>query len=60
MKTSLCDNQHRVNLAKLEEYAPRTGLPREEYFDHLQDPDPDWLKRSRVLQVTKIFLARQR
>ncbi|MCZ6774505.1 MAG: hypothetical protein O7G83_21320 [Proteobacteria bacterium] len=49
IKTSLCDNQHRVNLAKLEEYAPRTGLPREEYFDHLQDPDPDWLKRIRVL-----------
>ena len=27
----------------------RTGLPREEYFDHSQEPDPNWLKTIRVL-----------
>ena len=27
----------------------RTGLPRDEYFDHLQEPDPAWLKSIRVL-----------
>ena len=51
MKTSLCDNQHLVNLEKLEEYPKRTGLPREEYFDHIQDPDPEWLKKIHVLFV---------
>jgi hypothetical protein len=49
MKTSLCDNQHLANLAKLEEYPKRTGLPREEYFSHLEDPDPEWLRKVRVL-----------
>lgn len=49
MKSSLCDNQHMVNLPELEEYPKRTGLPREEYFDHLQDPDPKWLKSISVL-----------
>ena len=49
MKTSLCDNQHNAALGILEEYPKRTGLPREEYFDHLQEPDPEWLKRIRVL-----------
>lgn len=49
MKTSLCDNQHNAAVGILEEYPKRTGLPREEYFDHLQDPDPDWLKAIRVL-----------
>jgi pimeloyl-ACP methyl ester carboxylesterase len=49
MKTSLCDNQHNAAVGILEEYSKRTGLPREEYFDHLQDPDPTWLKTIRVL-----------
>ncbi len=49
MKTSLCDNQHRGAVGILEQYPKRTGLPREEYFDHLQEPNPDWLKEIRVL-----------
>jgi len=51
MKTSLCDNQHNAAVGILEEYPKRTGLPREEYFDHLQEPDPEWLKTIRVLLV---------
>ena len=51
MKTSLCDNQHMGNLEMLEQYVQRTGLPREEYFDHLVDPDPAWLKKASVLLV---------
>ena len=51
MKTSLCDNQHNGAVGILEEYPKRTGLPREEYFDHLQEPDPNWLKTIRVLLV---------
>jgi pimeloyl-ACP methyl ester carboxylesterase len=51
MKTSLCDNQHNAAVGILEEYPKRTGLPRDEYFDHLQDPDPNWLKTIRVLLV---------
>jgi len=49
MKTSLCDNQHNAAVGILEEYSKRTGLPREEYFDHLQEPDPNWLKGIKVL-----------
>jgi pimeloyl-ACP methyl ester carboxylesterase len=49
MKTSLCDNQHNAALGILEEYPRRTGLPREEYFDHLQEPDSNWLKTIKVL-----------
>jgi pimeloyl-ACP methyl ester carboxylesterase len=49
MKTSLCDNQHNAALGILEEYPKRTGLPRDEYFDHLQEPNPDWLKTIKVL-----------
>lgn len=49
MKTSLCDNQHNAAVGILEEYVKRTGLPREEYFDHMHTPDPDWLKKIRVL-----------
>jgi pimeloyl-ACP methyl ester carboxylesterase len=49
MKTSLCDNQHNAALEILEEYPKRTGLPREEYFDHLQEPDGNWLKSIKVL-----------
>jgi hypothetical protein len=51
MKTSLCDNQHLVNKEILEEYPKRTGLPRDEYFDHLQEPRADWLKKISVLFV---------
>jgi len=49
MKNSLCDNQHNAAVGILEEYPRRTGLPREEYFDHLQEPDPNWLKTIKVL-----------
>jgi pimeloyl-ACP methyl ester carboxylesterase len=49
MKTSLCDNQHDGNVKVLKEYAKRTGLPEREYFDHLRDPDPEWLGRTSVL-----------
>ncbi len=51
MKISLCDNQHNAAVEILEEYPKRTGLPREEYFDHLQEPDSNWLKTIRVLLV---------
>lgn len=51
MKTSLCDNQHNGAVGILEDYVKRTGLPREEYFDHLDDPDPGWLKTIRALLV---------
>ncbi|MFM1813392.1 MAG: hypothetical protein RLZ98_87 [Pseudomonadota bacterium] len=49
MKTGLCDNQHMVAPEALEEYPGKTGLPREEFFDHLQDPNPAWLKKAAVL-----------
>jgi pimeloyl-ACP methyl ester carboxylesterase len=49
MKTSLCDNQHNAAVGILDEYVKRTNLPREEYFDHLQEPDPAWLKTISVL-----------
>jgi pimeloyl-ACP methyl ester carboxylesterase len=49
MKTSLCDNQHNAALGILEEYPKRTGLPREEYFDHLQEPASAWLRSIKVL-----------
>ena len=49
MKTGLCDNQHMVVPELLEQYPAKTGLPREEYFDHIDDPDPDWLKSIAVL-----------
>lgn len=49
MKTSLCDNQHNAAVGILEDYPKRTGLPREEYFDHLAEPDPKWLRAIRVL-----------
>jgi hypothetical protein len=51
MKTSLCDNQHMGNTEVLGDYVARTGLPQEEYFDHMQDPDPAWLKKIAVLLV---------
>lgn len=51
IKTSLCDNQHNAAVGILEEYPKRTGLSREEYFDHLQEPDPKWLKTIRVLLI---------
>ena len=49
MKTSLCDNQHMGNIEILGDYVARTGLPKDEYFDHMQDPDPAWLKKIAVL-----------
>ena len=49
MKTGLCDNQHMVVPEMLEQYPAKTGLPRNEYFDHLVDPDANWLKSISVL-----------
>jgi pimeloyl-ACP methyl ester carboxylesterase len=49
LKTSLCDNQHNAAVGILEQYPVQTGLPREEYFDHLQEPDENWLKTISVL-----------
>ena len=51
MKTSLCDNQHNGAIGILDRYVELTGLPREEYYDHLEDPDPEWLKSIGVLLV---------
>jgi hypothetical protein len=51
MKTGLCDNQHMVVPELLEQYPAKTGLPRAEYFDHINDPDPDWLKSIAVLLI---------
>lgn len=48
-KTGLCDNQHRAAVGMLESCASRTGLPEAEYLDHLQDPDPAWLRSIGVL-----------
>ena len=49
IKIGLRDNQHNVFPARLEEYVRVTGLPRDEYFDHLQDPPSEWLARLKVL-----------
>ncbi|MEE8516090.1 MAG: hypothetical protein V3T02_05560, partial [Alphaproteobacteria bacterium] len=49
IKTGICDNQHTVVLDLLEQYPGKTGLPREEFLDHLDDPDPDWMKSISVL-----------
>jgi poly(3-hydroxybutyrate) depolymerase len=49
IKTGLCFNQHRAALSALEKYPALTGLPDEEYLDHLQDPDPAWLSSVSVL-----------
>ena len=51
IKTSLCDNQHRGIVTKLEQYPARTGLPLSEYVDHLGDPRADWLKSISVLAL---------
>ena len=53
IKTSVCDNQH-VTMGdgrRLEEFVKVTGLPRAEFFDHLDEPDPLWLKSIGVLLV---------
>ncbi len=49
IKIGLRDNQHNVSSEQLEEYVRQTGLPREEYFDHLQDPPSKWLANLKVL-----------
>jgi len=49
IKIGLRDNQHNVFPERLEEYVRITGLPREEYFDHLQDPPAKWLADLKVL-----------
>lgn len=49
IKIGLRDNQHNVFPERLEEYVKLTGLPRDEYFDHLQDPAPEWLESLKVL-----------
>ena len=49
IKIGLRDNQHNVFPERLEEYVRVTGLPRDEYFDHLQDPPSEWLAGLKVL-----------
>ncbi|MCZ6636757.1 MAG: alpha/beta fold hydrolase [Alphaproteobacteria bacterium] len=49
IKTGLCDNQHRGMVDALEAWPEATGLPRDEIFDVLDDPEPDWLKSISVL-----------
>jgi hypothetical protein len=49
IKTGLCDNQLLGAVQKLEEYPGITGLPRSEYLDYLDDPDPSWLRSIGVL-----------
>lgn len=51
IKTSLCDNQHRGIPIMLEQYPQQAGLPLAEYVDHLEDPDPQWLKTISVLAL---------
>ncbi len=48
---ALQNAQHMGNPDTLEEYPRATGLPREEYFGHLDEPDPDFLRRIKVLLV---------
>ena len=48
---ALQNAQHMGNPDTLEEYLRATGLPREEYFGHLDEPDPDFLRRIKVLLV---------
>jgi hypothetical protein len=45
----LCMSQHSAELGALEEHVKITGLPRAEYFDHLQDPDPAFLRNLNAL-----------
>lgn len=45
----LCMSQHSADLGALQKHVETTGLPESEYFDHLQDPNPDWLKSISVL-----------
>ena len=37
------------NIRRLEEFQRATGLPREEYIGHLEEPDPDFLSGIKVL-----------
>jgi hypothetical protein len=41
--------QHLGSPETLEEYRRRTGLPREEYFAHFDEPDPGFLRRVKAL-----------
>jgi hypothetical protein len=49
LKTALCSFQHTSNLRMLEECARITGLPLREFTDHLDEPDPSWLRSIGVL-----------
>jgi hypothetical protein len=49
MKTGLCDNQHCADPSYLQQYCDLTGLPLDEFTDHLRDPDPNWLAKTGVL-----------
>jgi hypothetical protein len=51
IKTALCDNQHRGIVTMLEQYPARTRLPLREFVDHLDDPNPAWLKSISVLAL---------
>jgi hypothetical protein len=53
IKTSVCDNQH-VTMGepkRLEEFVKVTGLPRAEFFDHLDEPDHKFLKGLGVILI---------
>jgi hypothetical protein len=52
LKPALTDNQYNGIYDLLEDVAVKTGLPREEYFGHFDDPDPGWLKSVNVLLLT--------
>ena len=49
MKWSITVNQHAAATSLFPEYVKLTGLPREEYFGYLDEPDPKWLASLGVL-----------
>lgn len=49
LKWSITVNQHSAAVSLFPEYMKLTGLPREEYFGYLDQPDPEWLKTLGVL-----------
>ena len=49
LKPSLTVNQHEGDVDVIMKYVERTGLPRGEYFDYLDEPDPKTLKDLGVL-----------
>ena len=49
LKSSLTVNQHDAAVEELEQYVKMTGLPRGEYFDFLEDPEPATMKDQGIL-----------